>query len=453
MRDVGKSARVARQRAFEERRLARKIGNFDPKKDPWLAMQKNTREYKIQGWKKTSGLDTTGEKQLRLAYFTLSKYRKHHKKELERALVDAGNDKELIKSTLTDYREKIKNATITPKRMIEYLNQKRPKGDTSYWTGYYNKDSKSTVLFRDDKRVGYFLHGKNAFEKLKRQPSGLEREVFVKKWDGLKGDETRKKITKHEYVKDDNGNFTRRFAFRNDTKNFLDQLKKDRLVGKGRHFRERKNVDPGSEPGFNMASISEMDLLGMPKRKKESMKRFKEHLMFLKKEKRVHFRRMAIKDKEELGEHLLTKRHTVSDDRALFLHQYWGNQNSQRGFALTSTPRGIVGNYGEGFGYKRDEQERRKIKIDLARVPKRRKGESPMLINYDSVVHGSHRITAPNRIFSNTEPGKQIRYSGKQFTSSTTKNREVFLKTLKRKFVVDWNVPMKALDVLPGHKH
>lgn len=409
------------------------------------------RKFKIQGWSRSESLDETGAKQLRSAFYDLSNYRKAHKKALERELVASAGDVDRTKHALAAYRGHIQGATVTPQRMIEHLNQGRRSEDAPRWSGRFDRESQSTLLFRDGEQMGSFLHGESAFMRKPGRSRRLEREVFVRRWDGLKG-----RAKSQEFVRDDFGNFTRRYAYRIDTADFLQQMRRGGMVGEGRHFRERATTTPGEKPKFGQLAVSEMELLGqLQPGHGEGRRRFDELYQATHPDKRQALDQV-IGDpaKEEYGRTLLSDTHTVDDKTGLFLHQYWGNQNSQRGFSLTSTGRGIVGNYGEGFGFPRDDQERRKIKIDLARVPKRREGEAPMLFNYDASVMGSDRITPPGQLSFNDRRGHRTTpYSREQFDSSTGKNREVFLRSLRKSFVVDWNVRMKPLDRLPGTRY
>ena len=67
---------------------------------------------------------------------------------------------------------------------------------------------------------------------------------------------------------------------------------------------------------------------------------------------------------------------------------------------------------------------------------------------------GSDKVDVPNQLnLTSRGVTRRIAYNQQQFDSSTSKNRELFLRTLTKRMVVDWNVPTKRLDTLRGTKN
>lgn len=375
-------------------------GRTPPPKNPLPDMEtkdvNHKRSQKIQGWE---SIGETHLPTIRSAYSSLVDQRRQHKDDLERRLMGG-------QATPRDYRDNIKEKTITPESMVAHLNTHRQKSEPE-WSTVFDEQNRFTSLKRGETEVGRFLHGENAFEQ--QQSTGTEREVFRKKWGGLRDDEGSRK----EFVQDDFGNFTRRIAHRIDTEDFFGKIMNENQTFTGKHFRNRK-TEGGHTPDFLEVSPFEAQLSG-----------------------KISSQRTRTLESTAKGKSTVLDGEMVNDNAALFYHQFLGNNDSQRGASLTSTPRGIVGNAGEGFGVKKGGQDRVKFTLDLAQVPKRKVGEEPNLFNYNASAMGSKGLDR-----TGLETGRRRSYS---YTSSVTKNREVFLNKVTKSLVTGREA-MKPLD-------
>lgn len=241
----------------------------------------------------------------------------------------------------------------------------------------------------------HFLMGSAAYEIVIKQGEGVERPVYKKKL-GPFSENTDYTKGPNEYVKDDNGFFTRRYAYGYKTLGACQFMMKGDEALKGRY----------AAKGADVKSI-DADLRTMytlPGDKKS-----------------------------------LTK------EEMLFVNQEKGSGDQQRGMCLSSSPnKTIHGNKGETFAFDNDtDKPNILLKVDLAQVP----------LNQEQLFNLYSQEAQTKTIgISGTKPKSK---GGGTFTAawakehtdtSTAKNREIFLLQLSKKQVVNQQEVLQEIE-------
>jgi hypothetical protein len=245
--------------------------------------------------------------------------------------------------------------------------------------------------------IGTMYVGNAAFEmKEGKDDLGVERDIWVKR--GQK-----KKAGAKEYIKDDWGTITRRYAYAEKSGEQISSLTTNKSL-KGRYMQDAEDVNDALT-----ASDATSEML-IPTRK-ESV--------------------------EGGG--------TLSTEEMLFLHQEKGSGPEQRGVSISSTPKLLFGNSGEAFR----AVGGRTMKIDLAQIPAAPEdARVPNLINYYSPDSRAQKENwAKSFTWTNDDQVTRVQDPA-HFQDSTTKNRELFLRELPLNAVDSWSNPHTEADVL-----
>ncbi|RKH58980.1 eCIS core domain-containing protein [Corallococcus llansteffanensis] len=131
----------------------------------------------------------------------------------------------------------------------------------------------------------------------------------------------------------------------------------------------------------------------------------------------------------------------LSENDMVFVHQEFGSSDRQRGVSIASSPTPLLSNEARGFADPTNA-DTQKLRIDLATIPRQRRGGAPNLINLYQRIPGfeQHRVRVPD--FYNLRRGNASRPHERQglqhtaaagqqhFDWSIGKNREMFLREL-----------------------
>lgn len=241
-------------------------------------------------------------------------------------------------------------------------------------------DDKAYVLSVSDQKFATLLVGSSAFTSKKER---VEREIYNR--------------DDKEYIKDDKGVFTRRYAYvEKNLYQFMDFLNMGKMIGRY----ELLNVALGVEGN------------ALRERNRALTEDGKKRLLT---------------DPEQL----------IDKSTAIAVqHQWMGTGLQQRGLSLASTPKeAVISNDGDSF--RSDDGVR--IKIDLAKIPEYKdedgKKDNPMLINH--YAYGGIKDRAEGikpSVLKNEQPVEpdKMRY---HYVNSVTKNRELFLEFLKPEWI------------------
>ncbi|OWQ88000.1 hypothetical protein CDN98_07580 [Roseateles terrae] len=133
---------------------------------------------------------------------------------------------------------------------------------------------------------------------------------------------------------------------------------------------------------------------------------------------------------------------TLSRYQIAVAHQYMGSSSEQRGVSLTSTakPGATVGNEGKNFR----EGDGFRLKVDLALVPpeilliNHYSNEGMLGVNLDAVGIDRRKIknTTTRRAGTSNSTGAKAKNRAYPYGASVTKNRELFLERLRPEWVV-----------------
>jgi hypothetical protein len=213
------------------------------------------------------------------------------------------------------------------------------------------------------------------FQPLADRPKDAERDVLV-------GGEAKK-----EYVHDDRGVATRRFAFvEKNYWQFMEFIARNKLEGRYQNFFRAAN------PGADRPSV---------RGTRPSESKF-------------------VQGKSDEGKPL-------TDAQLAVLHQWKGSGLQQRGLSLASTPRKdeVIGNAGKHFRTTVGVR----LTIDLARIPTG--PDSPIMINH--YAHGGVKDEQAAKGRKNPVP-KANKY---EYINSVIKNRELFLEFVKPEWITE----------------
>lgn len=199
-----------------------------------------------------------------------------------------------------------------------------------------------------------------------------------------------------EYVKDDKGVFTRRYAYvEKNLYQFMDFLNMGKMIGRYELLNRALGIE------------------GEELRKKN--------------------RALTEDGKKRL---LTNPAQPVDTGTAIAVqHQWMGTGLQQRGLSLASTPKeAIISNDGDSF----KSNDGVRIKIDLAKIPEYKdepgKKDHPMLINhyaYGGIKDKAEEKGIKSSILKRSE-GVRMEYN---YINSVTKNRELFLEFLKPEWI------------------
>ena len=222
------------------------------------------------------------------------------------------------------------------------------------------------IIKYDGMIVYKILTGNNAFEKVDTGEVGLARDVYVKKG------------SNKQYIEDDRGVFTRRFAYAEKSKKQMDATLNVNKPLLGRYAEAGNSLYKKSDRiketyGFTTGPDEDMNVAEM-----------------------------------------------------LYVHQEKGSGDEQRGVSISSTNKPLHGNSGDEFkspgGYT--------LKIDLAKVPK---GPDNLFNLYSKRAQdqtiGLERKGAKGKIINDAAESKA------HTDDSTAKNRELFLRELRDDWV------------------
>jgi hypothetical protein len=85
----------------------------------------------------------------------------------------------------------------------------------------------------------------------------------------------------------------------------------------------------------------------------------------------------------------------LTPSQMLYMHQEFGSSDRQRGVSATTTAKPLFANAGEGFAG--DDAEAMKLVLDLSKVPRHKRGRAPQLANLHHQIPGMKRaVNAPD---------------------------------------------------------
>lgn len=220
--------------------------------------------------------------------------------------------------------------------------------------------------------------GASAYEISIEKGTGVQRAVYKKKL-GPFSDGTDYTSGPNEYVKDDNGCFTRRYAYGYKTLSackYLMETEGAALKGRYAQTQDIKSIDKDLRRMYTLPNTKQ----------------------------------------------------ALSKEEMLFVNQEKGSGDQQRGICLSSSPNKVIhGNKGETFAFDKESNKANiLLKVDLAQVPE---GDEQLFNLY------SQEAQTKTIGIEGTKPtGEKFSAAwAKQHTdTSTAKNREIFLRELKK---------------------
>lgn len=135
------------------------------------------------------------------------------------------------------------------------------------------------------------------------------------------------------------------------------------------------------------------------------------------------------------------------EDRMLYTHQEYGSSARQRGVSISESPTALLSNEARGFA-RHDDPGARKLQIDLSKVPTGAPTTGPNLVNFHQQIPGyeAQRVFAMATHSTSTAEGGRTKPTGLQYSQkknqarwdwSVAKNREMFLRELHPSYLTD----------------
>ncbi len=258
-----------------------------------------------------------------------------------------------------NYIEQLRDIGLTPERLTS-----NPSFSGLGFT--YDKDTQK--VFAGKHLIATLHSGEDAFVLMDPQPSGVQREVYRKRGKSP-GDN-------NQYVKDDRGVFTRRYAYVEKSK-----------------YQVRSLLQTGSMTGQYQDKL----VLGGKSGDKYQMDN-------------------SLRQQYQLP----PRTGGLTPETMAFVHQEKGSGYQQRGLSLRSTPREVYGNQGESFRSKHGVA----IRVDLAKVPS---GQDKLLNHYSA---GGLKDKANDLGRFKNFKTRRPYSTNEHYQDSVTKNRELYLETL-----------------------
>jgi hypothetical protein len=247
------------------------------------------------------------------------------------------------------YVPHLQSADVTASDVVDRANRALAKnaGDDERMNlkAHHVANTGETHITHGGVRLYTLHHGSTAFTPVGRAAES-GREVLSKKG------------SKKEYIRDDRGTPTSRFAYAIKRSTQVEAIDEGTTL-RGRFTRSNHPVFGGTPRTVMSGSHTELAELG-----------------------RVPPQGRLFGD--------------LTPDQMLYMHQEFGSGDRQRGVSIAGSPAALLSNEARGFA-EPDDDDARKLRIDLSTVPRAGRGHAPNLVNFHQRIPGkeSQRLRAP----------------------------------------------------------